>query len=36
MADLLVRQGVDARSVVGGTQSWTAAGHPVVTGTQPA
>ncbi|MGD8151217.1 rhodanese-like domain-containing protein [Ornithinimicrobium sp. Y1694] len=32
MADYLARAGFDARSVVGGTTAWIAAGRPVVTG----
>jgi rhodanese-related sulfurtransferase len=32
IADLLIRQGCDARSVRGGTSAWEAAGYPVVRG----
>ncbi len=32
VCELLGRHGIDARSVVGGTSAWTAAGHPVVAG----
>jgi rhodanese-related sulfurtransferase len=32
VADFLVRQGVDAWSVAGGTERWAAAGRPVVSG----
>lgn len=32
MADLLVAAGFDAASVVGGTQAWITAGHPVEVG----
>ena len=35
-AALLTRAGVDALSVAGGTAAWTGAGHPVVTGSEPA
>ena len=33
-ADYLVRAGVDARSVAGGTAAWLRAGHPVIRGTR--
>lgn len=33
-ADYLVRVGVDARSVAGGTAAWLCAGHPVIRGTR--
>jgi rhodanese-related sulfurtransferase len=33
-AEQLVRAGVDARSVAGGTAAWTRAGHPVTRGTR--
>lgn len=32
IADLLVRQGLDARSVAGGTSAWESLGYPVVRG----
>ena len=32
IADLLVRQGFDARSVAGGTSGWESLGYPVVRG----
>ncbi|HEX6247930.1 MAG TPA: rhodanese-like domain-containing protein [Nocardioidaceae bacterium] len=32
IADMLHRQGFDARSVAGGTASWESAGYPVVRG----
>jgi rhodanese-related sulfurtransferase len=34
-ADLLVRAGVDAISVAGGTGGWQRAGNPVTLGTRP-
>ena len=34
-ADLLIKGGLDARSVAGGTAAWGRAGHPVATGTSP-
>jgi len=33
-ADYLVRVGVDARSVAGGTTAWARTGHPVTRGTR--
>ncbi|WP_233624545.1 rhodanese-like domain-containing protein [Actinoplanes sp. ATCC 53533] len=33
-ADYLVRVGIDARSVAGGTAAWLRAGHPVTRGTR--
>lgn len=35
MADLLIRAGLDARSVEGGTTAWVRSGRPVVSGTCP-
>jgi rhodanese-related sulfurtransferase len=35
VTEFLVRAGVSAHSVSGGTSGWIAAGQPVVTGTRP-
>ena len=32
MASYLIHNGIDARSVAGGTSAWTGAGHPIVSG----
>lgn len=32
VCEMLDRHGIDARSVVGGSQAWAAAGHPMVAG----
>lgn len=34
-AGLLIKSGVDALSVAGGTAAWGRAGHPLATGTRP-
>jgi rhodanese-related sulfurtransferase len=35
LADLLISNGFDARSVAGGTVAWARSGRPVVTGQEP-